>query len=189
MNPYKSSQPVYIEDPSGRLSSSGIQKFYFPYTPTITTVSATGYSSYDVTHSNFQQRAFDMASNTEFNVTAPYVVENEEQGYHLMKALDFFRGSMKMNFGKREVNPGLPPPVLRFTAYNIYQNVPVFVRDFTHNLDADTDYIDLPEGGYRVPVSSILVLSLTTTYSPKKVREEFTLNDYLSGNLRGNGYV
>ena len=187
-NPYSVEQPVYISDPSGRLASSGMSTFHFPYTPTITTISSSSYSSYDISHSNFQQRAFEMAANAELSIAAPYVVEDEEQGEYLMKAMLFFRGAMKMNFGLNDANRGLPPPILRFNAYGIYENVPVLIRDFTHNLDADVDYVELSSGA-RVPVVSNIVLSLTTTYAPKSVREQFTLNDYLSGNLKGNGYV
>ena len=187
-NPYASEQPVSIKDPSGRLSGSGLSTFYFPYTPTITTISSTGYSSYDMTHSNFQQRAFDMATNAEISVTAPFVVENETQGEYLMKAMLFFRGAMKMNFGLNDANRGLPPPILRFNAYGLYENVPVLIRDFTHNLDSDVDYVELSSGA-KVPVVSNIVLSLTTTYAPKNVRENFTLDNYLSGQMKGNGYV
>lgn len=187
-NPYASDQPVYITDPSGRLANSGMTRFTFPYTPTITTISSTGYSSYDITHSNFQQRAFDMAANAELSIAAPYVVETEEQGEYLMKAMLFFRGAMKMRFGLNDPDRGLPPPILRFNAYGLYENVPVLIRDFTHNLDSDVDYLELSSGA-RVPVVSNIVLSLTTTYAPKNVRENFTLDDYLSGNLKGNGYV
>lgn len=187
-SPYASEQPVYIKDPSGRLGPSGMTQFNFPYTPTISTISNASYSSYDPAHSNFQQRAFEMSSNAEISLTAPYVVENDEQGEYLMNALRFFRGAMKMNFGQNDPDKGLPPPILRFYAYGIYENVPVLIRDFTHNLDADVDYLELSSGA-RVPVVSTLVMSLTTTYAPKNVREEFTVQKYLSGNLKGSGYV
>ena len=94
-----------------------------------------------------------------------------------------------MNFGKRETNPGLPPPVLRFYAHGIYENVPILIRDFTWNLDQDVDYITLEGTGERVPVQQTFVLSLTTTYSPKNVRENFTMNDFLSGKLKSKGYI
>lgn len=188
-NPYANQDnPVSISDPSGRLKNSGMSTFYFPYTPTITTISSTGYSSYDITHSNFQQRAFDMSSNVELSIAAPFVVENEEQGQYLQNTMLFFRGAMKMNFGRKDPNRGLPPPILRFNAYGLYENVPVLIRDFTHNLDADVDYLEL-SNGTRVPVISNIVLSITSTYAPKNIRENFTLDKYLSGGLKGSGYV
>lgn len=196
-NPYESGQHVYIKDPSGRLGSSGITEFHFPYTPTITSISSANYSSYDPTHSNFQQRAFEMSANTELTIAAPIVIENEIEARTILRAMQFFRGAMKMNFGKNDDSRGLPPPILRFYANNVYQNVPVLIRDFTYNMDADVDYIEFGDGGgedsagdmHRLPVVSNFVLSLTTTYSPKNVRENFTLQKYLNGSLRSDGYV
>jgi hypothetical protein len=41
----------------------------------------------------------------------------------------------------------------------------------------------------RMPVNGTFVFSLLATYSPKSIRENFTLDAYLKGNLRGKGYV
>lgn len=190
-NPYFNEQPVYIKDPSGRLGGALSQAgstFHFPYTPTITVISSAGFSSYDPTHSNYQQKAFDLSTNSMFTLTAPIVVENDEQGQTLLEGMRFFRGAMKMNFGPNDPDRGLPPPVLRLYAYGIYENIPCVVTDFTHNLDSDVDYVTL-DTGERVPVLSTFVLTLQTTYSPKNVRENFTLDSYLTGNLRNKGYV
>lgn len=186
-NPYTERQNVFIKDPSGRLSGSGMDTFNFPYTPTLTSISSANYSSYDLSHSNFQQRAFEMSANTEFTLAAPIVIENEDQASHILNAMQFFRGAMKMNFGAGDPNKGLPPPVLRLTAHGVYTNVPVLIRDFTYNLDGDVDYIEA--NGVRLPVVSNFVLSMTTTYSPKNVRDNFTIDSYLSGGLRSKGYV
>lgn len=190
-NPYKEKQPVFIEDPSGRLETSGIKKFNFPYTPTISSIINTNYSVAQTTHSNYQQAFFESGANANFSVTAPIIIENEEQGRHILKALNFFRGSMKMRFGKQDEDRGLPPPVLRFTAHGVYTNVPVLLTDFTYNLDSDMSYIEVEDFGdtVRLPVQSTFVFSLITTYSPKNVRENFTLDKYLSGSLKGSGYV
>lgn len=202
-NPYIDQQPVNIIDPSGRLEESGIRKFNFPYTPTVSNIINTNYSQAATTHSNFQQAFFESASNASFSVTAPILIENEAQAKHILKALDFFRGSMKMRFGKKDTDRGLPPPVLRFNAHGIYQNVPVVITDFTYNLDADVSYIEIDNPNtsnstnrqntsgekIRMPVSGTFVFSLMSTYSPKSIRENFTLDEYLKGNLRGKGYV
>ena len=237
-NPYIDQQPVNIIDPSGRLDKSGIRRFNFPYTPTVSNIINANYSQAATTHSNFQQAFFESASNASFSVTAPILIENEAQAKHILKALDFFRGSMKMRFGKKDADRGLPPPVLRFNAHGIYQNVPVVITDFTYNLDADVSYIEIDnnntvqpqaEGNLRgevhdvirrlerrsvedgvmtaegklsppnssgtsgekirMPVSGTFVFSLMATYSPKSIRENFTLDEYLKGNLRGKGYV
>lgn len=202
-NPYIDQQPVNIIDPSGRLGESGISRFNFPYTPTVSNIINVNYSQAATTHSNFQQAFFESASNASFSVTAPILIENEAQAEHILKALDFFRGSMKMRFGKMDTDRGLPPPVLRFNAHGIYQNVPVVITDFTYNLDADVSYIEIDnpktsnstdrqntsDEKIRMPVSGTFVFSLMSTYSPKSIRENFTLDEYLKGNLRGKGYV
>lgn len=239
-NPYKEQQPVNIIDPSGRLRESGIRKFNFPYTPTVSNIINANYSQATTTHSNFQQAFFESSNNASFSVAAPILIENQEQAYYILQALDFFRGSMKMRFGKLDNDRGLPPPVLRFNAHGIFQNVPVVLTDFTYNLDADVSYIEVdnkktgqtqvggdPRGEIydvlsrierrqvedgvmtaegklspknfsnsntsnekiRLPVNGTFVFSLLATYSPKSIRENFTVDEYLRGNLRGKGYV
>lgn len=194
-NPYIEEQPVFIKDPSNRLKEAGLKEntFYFPYTPTISSIINTNYNVAATTHSNYQQAFFESAANASFSIAAPIIIENEEQGRHIIKALNFFRGSMKMRFGLNDKERGLPPPVLRFTGHGVYVNVPVIITDFTYNLDSDMSYIDVDnlDNGepVRLPISSTFVMTLQTTYSPKNVRENFTLDAYLSGQLKGRGYV
>ncbi len=199
-NPYKERQHVYIVDPTGRLGSSistptGVQSsgnvFYFPYTPTITNVNSTSYSSYDMTHSNFQQKAFDMSTNSIFSMTAPMIARNSDEAQSVLSGVDFFRAAMKMGFGKTDPYAGLPPVVLQFYAYGIYEAVPVVLTDFTWNLDDSIDYIDFGKANkpIRIPTTSTFVLSLQTSYGAKKVRNEFSLSAYASGALRSKGYV
>lgn len=177
--------PVYITDPSGRLN---ISSFAFPFTPTITVNSSTNYSGYDLTHSNFQQRAFQMSNNTEISLVAPVVARSVAEADSIITAAQFFRSAMKMGFGESDPLKGFPPPILRLYAYGHFVNVPVVIRDFTHNLDNDVDYVSA-SGDMSIPISSTFVLSLSTTYSPNNVRDNFSVSDYASGNLRNKGYI
>lgn len=219
-SPYLTKQPVYLEDPSGRFDNilpnaessldmrdyEGPQGRYvkkmknqttrlnFPYTPTTSIINSANYSSYDLTHSNFQQRAFDSHMNMEINITAPMIVRSEEEALYVYKAATWIRSTMKMSW-KNDVDPGMPPPILRFNAHGIYENVPCVVRDFTWNLDSDIDYIEIQDPTsdkfkvMRVPVTNMFVLTLSVTYSPKSIRENFSVKDYLTGNLKDKGYV
>ena len=206
--PYKTRQPVYLTDPSGRLTNmegigpSAATNSYnlavkasinFPFTPTISVIQSANYSSYDLTHTNFQQRAFENSSNMDLNITAPMLVRNEEEALYIYNASLFLRSAMKMTFGQ-DANPGMPPPVLRFYSHGIYENVPCMIRDFTWNLDSDIDYVEIEDPKnkkkiMRIPVMNMFVLSLTTTYSPKSIRENFSVQEYLKGNLKDQGYV
>jgi len=214
--PYKTKQPVRLEDPSGRLGNilnpqyemvgkdyknTGVKTLMktgavlnFPFTPTISVIQSANYSSYDLTHTNFQQRAFDSHTNMDLAVTAPMIVRNAEEAEYVYNAGLFLRGAMKMTFGQ-DRDPGMPPPVLRFYSHGIYENVPCVIRDFTWNLDSDIDYVETKIKvedkltPIRIPVQNMFVLSISTTYSPKDVREKFSVTEYLKGNLRNEGYV
>ena len=236
-SPYYTKQPVYLEDPSGRFDNilpneigdldkmrdyEGPQNRYvksmkkqttrlnFPYTPTTSIINSSNYNQYDLTHSNFQQRAFDYHTNMEVNITAPMIVRSVEEAEYVFRAATWIRSTMKMSWMK-DKDPGMPPPILRFNAHGIYENVPCVVRDFTWNLDSDIDYIEIPDPTkthqtdveslqrqvamgrldkmIRVPVTNMFVLTLSVTYSPKSIREKFSVKDYLSGNLKDQGYV
>ena len=85
--PYKTKQPVYLKDPSGRLGNGlGSNCLNFPYTPTISVIQSANYSSYDLTHTNFQQRAFDSHTNMDLAVTAPMIVRNAEEAEYVYNA-------------------------------------------------------------------------------------------------------
>ena len=201
-SPYYTKQTVYLSEPSGRYSNiltkerQGPAGRYrvntptilnFPFTPTISIISSSNYSEYGLTHANFQQRAFDSHSNMDLNVTAPMIVRSEEEAEYVYNAALYIRAVMKMQW-LRDNDPGMPPPILRFNAHGVYNNVPCVISDFTWNLDSDIDYVETASG-MRVPVSNMFVLSLSTTYSPKSVRENFSVKDYLAGNLKDKGYV
>ena len=207
--PYYTKQPVYLEEPSGRYGNILTNKnasigpagrygntsarLNFPFTPTISIISSANYSEYGLTHANFQQRAFDSHSNMDLNITAPMIVRSEEEAEYVYNAALWIRGMMKMQW-LRDNDPGMPPPVLRFNAHGIYENVPCVISDFTWNLDQDIDYVEIPDPRnskkiMRIPVTNMFVLSISTTYSPKNVRENFSVRDYLSGNLKDKGYV
>ncbi len=214
-SPYYTKQPVYLKEPSGRYQNILTNdKMYedmpdwdanekvliqrntptiinFPFTPTISIVQSGNYQEYTITHSNFQQRAFDSHSNMELNMTAPMIVRSVEEADYVYNASLYIRSIMKMQWLKDD-DPGMPPPIMRFYAHGIYENVPCIIRDFTWNLDSDLDYVEIPSGknkGMRVPVHNMFVLSLATTYAPKEVREDFSVKEYLKGNLKDQGYV
>ena len=159
-SPYYTKQPVYLEEPSGRYQNilangnatvgpagkygNTPTRLNFPFTPTISVIQSANYSSYDVTHSNFQQRAFDSHTNMELNITAPMIVRSEEEALYVYNAALFIRSVMKMTWLKDD-EPGMPPPILRFNSHGIYENVPCMIRDFTWNLDSDIDYVEIPD--------------------------------------------
>ena len=182
---YKTRETTTYRDATS-LETHGPTRLNFPFTPTISVIQSATYNSYDFDHSNFQQRAFVNHTNMDLNITAPMIVRSEEEAEYVYNASTWIRSTMKMQWANDD-NPGQPPPILRFNAHGIYDNVPCVVRDFTWNLDSDIDYVECR--GKRVPVMNMFVLSLTVSYSPKNIREKFSVKDYLAGNLKDQGYV
>jgi len=185
----------------------GPTRLNFPYTPTTSIINSANYGEYVMTHSNFQQRAFESHTNMEVNITAPMIVRSVEEAEYVYKASVWIRSTMKMSW-MMDDDPGMPPPILRFNAHGIYEDVPCVIRDFTWNLDSDIDYLEIedptpfwfnPKDGrgqslksekiIRVPVTNMFVLTLQVTHSPKSIREKFSVKDYLKGNLKNQGYV
>jgi hypothetical protein len=183
----------------------GPTRLNFPYTPTTSIINSANYGEYVTTHSNFQQRAFESHTNMEINITAPMIVRSVEEAEYVFNAALWIRSTMKMSWMK-DKDPGMPPPILRFNAHGIYENVPCVIRDFTWNLDSDIDYLEIQDPTtinndtgetlslskmktMRIPVSNMFVLTLQVTHSPKSIRENFSVKDYLSGNLKDQGYV
>ena len=191
-----STSSEYSEGPRSRYAvemKNQKTRLNFPFTPTISVIQSANYSNYDLTHSNFQQRAFDSHTNMELNITAPMIVRSEEEALYVYNAAVWIRSTMKMSW-MQDDNPGMPPPILRFNAHGVYENIPCVIRDFTWNLDSDIDYVEIPDPTnkrkiMRIPVTNMFVLSLSVTYSPKSIRENFSVKDYLAGNLKDKGYV
>lgn len=208
-NPYEQIQRVYITEPisyqdsqtrPARVPNSrftlgdsplGRTIINFPFTPTLSIDGNASYGGYNLTHTNYQQRVFEQGNNAEISVIAPILVRNEAEALSVVSMADFFRASLKMNFGLNDPNKGLPPPILNFNAYGVYKNVPVVVTAFQWNFENDVDYVEFTLDGEPafVPVSSTFVVSLSTTYPPKRVRDEFNLKDFATGGLRNKGYI
>ena len=97
-----------------------------------------------------------------------------------------------MRFGD-DSNAGAPPPVCRFDAYGDFMlsNVPVSVASFKTELPNNVDYISVKSGNFKtslVPTISTINLSLNLMYSRKEI-QEFSVDGWLSGSLKGRGYL
>jgi hypothetical protein len=97
-----------------------------------------------------------------------------------------------MRFGS-DFNAGAPPPVCRFEGYGDFmlRNVPVSVASFKTELPNGVDYISVNSGDFKtslVPTISTISLSLNLMYSRKEI-QDFSVDGWLSGKLKGKGYL
>jgi hypothetical protein len=168
----------------------------FPYTPTIMFSHAAGYGQYDVTGANYHQNYYTGTSNPTISVTAMFSSNTLDEAKYTTAAIQFFKASTKSQFGVRAgAAAGTPPPILMFNAYGQAnaKNVPVVVRSFNYTLPEDTDYVtfdDPVSGELSVPALILIQIELTPQIPPKTVKDNFSLQDYASGNnLRGGGFL
>lgn len=175
-----------------------------PYTPTITNVGGVAtYESYEFTHSNYNQLAFQKSKPNPLSVSAQFTSRTPEEARYTLAAIHFFRTVTKMHTGEMydEITDttvarplaGLPPPILEFNYLGPYMfnKVPVVVESYSFDLPDQVDYVPVSFNGVEtfVPTLMNIVFTITPQYNPDKVRSQFNLEDFRSGNLIKKGYL
>jgi hypothetical protein len=184
----------------------------FPYTPTISTGSVTEYDPTSFIHSNFGYNSYVRSYPKTISMTTEFTAQSNDEALYLLAVIHFFRSVTKSYFGINPYNlAGTPPPTLLFNYLGEYQfnNVPVVIKYFDYTYEANIDYVpvdtsnnriysenigvSLPQGNYGgysyVPTHMTVSLELDTQYIPIKVRNEFNLDKFRSGQLLGKGYI
>lgn len=165
------------------------QGIVFPYTPTITETQNVEYAQTSLVSSNQDYYAYKTTGSTKITVAGDFVLENQYDAEYMLAVVHFFRVMAKSHFGKRDTTKaGLPPPILNFSGYGkyMYDHLPVIITSRTLPFDGDIDWIDVVDGqGYvtKVPKKFNLSLELTVQNTPRKLREEFNLDEFRTGQL------
>ena len=134
-------------------------------------------------------------------VSGDFFIETNDDAEYWVAAVTFLRTLTKMFYGDNGSDTGNPPPIVKFNGYGeyVFKNVPCVVTSFNVELPQDVDYIKTnigseagsPDGspGTWVPAQSLMAVTLQPIYSRTHV-EQFSLNDFVSGNLISNrGFV
>lgn len=223
----------------------------FPYTPTINVNHTASYGTYDINQSVNQPHYYMMTPNISLSVTAIFTANTAEEASYLLAAMHFFRTVTKSDFGAyvdgvRRTDAGTPPPVLVFSGYGdeMFNNIPVVVRNVNFTLPEDVDYVSvvtqesgsqtvytrdgeiLPAGSdggggmtaegqtifnagaegdivdvdemhevaipgesSSVPTSMLFAFDIAPQYPPSRLRDEWNLKKYASGDLLKKGYI
>lgn len=189
---------VYLRVPASYLNgqyTSRLQEFggiLFPYTPEISYDNQASYSAVNPVHTNYTQYFFKNSSVGTISVTGKFTVQNEKEAIVYLSVVHLLRSLTKMRWGS-DSNAGAPPPVCRFEGYGDFmlRNVPVVVASFKTELPNSVDYIAVNSGPFRtslVPTISTINLTLNPMYSRKEL-QDFSVDGWLSGNLKGKGYL
>ena len=175
--------------PSGMLNNFG--GILFPYTPTISYDTQAVYGSVNPVHSNYTQYFYKNSQVGQINITGKFTVQNEKEGKIWLGVVHLLRGLTKMRWGA-DSNAGSPPPVCRLEAYGDFmlRNVPVVISNFKFDLPDNVDYMAV-KGDYKntlVPTVSTLNVTLNVMYSRREI-QDYSVDSWLQGNLRGQGYL
>lgn len=163
----------------------------FPYTPTISYDNQAQYGSVNPVHSNYTQYYFKNSQVGQISISAKFTVQNEREGKVWLGVIHLLRSLTKMRWGK-DANAGSPPPVCRLEGYGDFmlRNVPVVISSFKFDLPDNVDYISVG-GEYKntlVPSITTINLGLNVMYSRREM-QDFSVDDWIQGNLRGQGYL
>lgn len=189
---------VFLRVPQSYLAGPLVQQLaefggiLFPYTPSISYDNQASYGSVNPVHSNFTQFFFKNSSVGTISITGKFTVQNEKEGIIWLSVQHLLRGLTKMRWGK-DANAGSPPPVCRLEGYGDFmiRNVPVTVSSFKLEYPDNVDYISVNSGAFKtsmVPTVSTLSLTLNPTYSRKEL-QDYSVDAWLSGALKGKGYL
>ena len=175
--------------PSGMLNNFG--GILFPYTPTISYDTQAVYGSVNPVHSNYTQYFYKNSQVGQINISGKFTVQNEKEGKVWLGVVHLLRGLTKMRWGS-DSNAGSPPPVCRLEAYGDFmlRNVPVVISNFKFDLPDNVDYMAV-KGEYKntlVPTVSTLNVTLNVMYSRREM-QDYSVDSWLQGNLRGQGYL
>jgi len=120
-------------------SSNGL---VFPFTPTITLTSQTGYEDVGLIHQNYQFTAYQNSKTNAIQIAGVFTAEDAVQAQYWIAAVHFLRSASKMYTGDTEF-AGSPPPILMLNGYGdyVFKNIPVVIKDFSVELPQDVNYI------------------------------------------------
>ncbi len=165
----------------------------FPYTPTISYQYMADWSPQQLVHTNYEVQTYARSYPTEITVSGLFTAQNQEEARYALAAIHFFRTITKMYFGNTTtpVSPGTPPPVLLFSGYGegMFNDIPVVVKMFQHELLADTDYVPVVFQKNKiawVPASFQIIVTLGIQLNLRRTREEFDLDKFRTGELLGD---
>lgn len=120
-----------------------LAKLEFPYTPQIDYVQDVKHEIYGLTHTNYQPYAYTRSENPTIALSCKFSAHTESQFIGTERAIRFLRTYSKMNYGRMDVNRGLPPRILNFFAYGatVFNDVPVYISKFNMVFPEDVDYV------------------------------------------------
>lgn len=163
----------------------------FPFTPTISQDYKANYSQQSPIHTNYSLYFYKNSAPGPITLGAKFAVQEEADAGYVLTVIHLLRGLVKMKYGV-DADAGAPPPVCRLFAYGpfMFDNTPVVVESFRIDFPDTYDYYTsnywFP--GTAVPTLMTLNINLLPVYSRTEMAN-FSMSEWLNGNLRNKGYL
>jgi hypothetical protein len=163
----------------------------WPSTPKIAQSIEVNYSTWELQHTNYQPSAFGNRSTPVVTISGPWFSRTAEEAKKTLTAIHLLRSATSMFYGREDKNKGTPPPIGRLNAHGLYANTPVVVKTFQYDYPNDVDYItvNMFNGKQSVPVLFEMSVSLIVQINAVEAVKEYTLENFYTGKLLGNGYI
>lgn len=160
-----------------------------PYSPNINITTTSNYAQADITHTNYDYHTFVKSGITTITVDVKLVSDTLENADYTLAVIHLLRSLSKMYYGINDPDAGTPPPIMLLSAYGDYMinNLPVALRSFYMQLTDDNDYVHT-SFNTQVPVEFNIQLDLVHMPNPAKIRDEFTMDNFIDGSLIKKGY-
>lgn len=185
----------------------------WPFTPNITFQREINYQPVEMTHTIQNYQYYSGARSPRITVGGEFTAQNMWEAAYLFAVIHFLRVVGLQEFGdivrteRDNIEPGLPPPILLFSAYGnfMFNDIPVIVETFNIQLPNNVDYVPVYFGGDRdavriegrasrgdnevgqawVPAQISIDVTLAKQRPPQDYRREFDLTDFKNGSLLG----
>jgi len=185
---------------NGELYNNG--GIVFPYTPTISYEHKADYTDQKIMHSNYNIYFYQRSYITPITISGKFTVQNDQDAAVYLSTLHLLRALTKMQYGGTgsqfpDQQSGSPPPVCRLKGYGDFMldNVPITISSVRVELTDTVDYYTIGNlaanrtfGQTSVPVLSTIAITCNPMYSRAEM-QKFSVNGWLSGNLRKSGYL
>jgi hypothetical protein len=176
---YFKSSPMFakLEDTGGVV---------FPVLPTVSLATSANYTNIEPIHNNYPFPAYKNSQVDDISIDGQFPCETENDAAYWIAATTFFRTMTKMFYGVGD-HAGNPPPVCYLYGYgsNIFDKVPVVVKNFSVDMPKDVQYIKCSTYMSHttwVPMLSNISVTLQPIYNRANLRK-FSLQSYASGDM------
>lgn len=162
----------------------------FENTPNISIAYGAQYSPVELSHTNYDYQSYGKTSITNITAVSKFTARTLYEADYMLAVIHFLRTFSKMGFGENDPYRGNPPAIMNFSAYGQYMinGTPVAIRNFTLQLPEHVDYVQT-SFMTQVPIYLELTIDLLPMPTPNRVKSDFSLDGFASGDLVRRGYL